>query len=181
MHRSACRVILLLLAPITWHVDAHVARAQTEFTKTTVTYRQVAGHDVLADVYRTDDNEIRPVIVWIHGGALIYLHCRQQGTWPKEVTGFDPVTEAEQISPYEPVRNVTKDFSPTFLIHGTDDTDVPFEQSMMMVEQFRRHEVPHTLEAIDNGEHGLGGGDPQDIKDAYAAMKAFIVRHMESR
>ena len=300
-------------------------RAQPAFAKTTVAYRQVDGHKVLADVYRPDDQQVRPVIVWIHGGALImghresvmgrlralakergyaivsidyrlapetklpeiisdieaafrwvagdgarqfrldpdrmvvsggsaggyltlvtgyrarpkpkalvafwgygdldgdwyskpsphprhnprkisreeslqqtdgtaisdarrrrgnggliYLHCRQNGSWPKEVSGFDPITEADKIAPFEPVRNVTKDYPPTFLIHGTQDTDVPFEQSKMMAEQLERQGVPHVLKSIENGEHGLGGGDPEQIKDAYEAMREFIIQHLDA-
>lgn len=39
--------------------------------KTTVAYREIDGHKILADVYRPKGEEIRPVIVLIHGGALI--------------------------------------------------------------------------------------------------------------
>ena len=45
--------------------------AEISFKKTTVTYREINGHKILADVYRPQDAKIRPVIVWIHGGALI--------------------------------------------------------------------------------------------------------------
>src|SRR5690606_33255179 len=39
--------------------------------KTTYTYKRVGDLEIKADVHRFDDQEIRPVIVWIHGGALI--------------------------------------------------------------------------------------------------------------
>lgn len=39
--------------------------------KTTVTYRTVEGHNLLVDVYRSQTDQPRPVIVWFHGGALI--------------------------------------------------------------------------------------------------------------
>jgi acetyl esterase/lipase len=65
-------------------------------------------------------------------GGLIYLYYRQNGLWPSEVSGFDATEIAEKIAPYEPVRHVTADFPPTLLIHGTKDTDVPFEESTMM-------------------------------------------------
>src|SRR5262245_7970310 len=45
--------------------------AQAKLVKTTVAYREVDGHKILADVYRPTGDEVRPVIVWIHGGALI--------------------------------------------------------------------------------------------------------------
>ncbi len=46
-----------------------------------------------------------------------YLYCRQQGLWPQEVAGHDPVSEAEWFEAYCPV-------------HGEVDTDVPVEQSI---------------------------------------------------
>ena len=41
---------------------------ETSFKKTTVAYREIDGHKILADVYRPQDAKIRPVIAWIHGG-----------------------------------------------------------------------------------------------------------------
>lgn len=300
------------------------AQAVPKWTKATTTYREVAGHEILADIYRPGDDAIRPVIVWIHGGALImghrggvsskitqlaqeqgyaivsidyrlapetklpeiisdieaafrwlatdgaarfhldpdrivvaggsaggyltlvagyrarprpkalvalwgygdlvgdwyskpsphprhnvkkvtlaesqqqtdgtvisdsrqrkgnggliYLHCRQTGTWPLEVSGFDPATDADKIAPFEPVRNVTDSYPPTLLIHGTKDTDVPFEQSVMMADELERHGVRHILKAVEQGEHGLAGGDRKQIEDAYAAMRTFIVRYLD--
>ena len=84
----------------------------------------------------------------------------------------------ELPSVFEPVRNVTKDYPPTLLIHGTSDTDVPFEQSQMMAEQFKKHEVPFQLVPIANGEHGFGGGSRNEIEKAYATMREFIVKHL---
>jgi hypothetical protein len=45
---------------------------------------------------------------YVNGKARMqfYLYCRQQGLWPKEVSGFDPVTEAKAFEPYCPVQNV---------------------------------------------------------------------------
>ena len=305
---------------------AQPASAQSQPVKTTVTYREVDGHKILLDVYRPEGNDVRPVIVWIHGGALImgnregidpqvsalaqengyalvsidyrlapetklpelisdieaafrwlsdagakqfhldadrivvaggsaggyltlvtgyrvqprpkalvalygygdligdwystpsphpchnprkitreeaeqqtdgtiisdagqrkgnggliYLYYRQQGIWPQEVSGFDAATIAEKIVPFEPVRNVTPDYPPTLLIHGTKDTDVPFEESLMMVKQFEKHGVAHLLKRIENGEHGLGGGDPQQIADAYKTMREFVVKHLSAK
>ena len=313
--------VALFVTPGMTH--AQPAPAQPQAVNTTVTYREVDGHKILLDVYRPEGNDVRPVIVWIHGGALImgnregihpqvsalaqvngyalvsidyrlapetklpdlisdieaafhwlsddgakqfhldtdrivvagesaggylalvtgyrvqprpkalvalygygdligdwystpsphpchnprkitreeamqqtdgtvvsdstrrkgdggviYLYYRQQGIWPQEVSGFDVATIAEQIAPFEPVRNVAPDYPPTLLMHGTKDTDVPFEESLMMVKQFEKHSVSHLLRRIENGEHGFGGGDPQQIADAYEAMREFIVKHL---
>jgi dipeptidyl aminopeptidase/acylaminoacyl peptidase len=49
----------------------------------------------------------------------------------------------------------------------------------MMAEQLRKHGVSHKLVAIVGGEHGLAGADPEQIQDAFEAMKEFIVQHIE--
>ena len=113
-------------------------------------------------------------------GGMIYLYYRQNGIWPREVSGFDLATIAAKIAPFEPVRNVTGEYPPTLLIHGTNDTDVPYEQSAMMAEQLKQHGVPFLLKPIMNGEHGFGGGDAKDIENAYATMREFIVKHLEA-
>jgi acetyl esterase/lipase len=299
--------------------------AETSFKRTTVTYREIDGHKILADVYRPQDAKIRPVIVWIHGGALImgnrdleksdfllafaeaegcavvsvdyrlapetklpdiisdieeafpwlagdgakqfhldprrivvagasaggyltlvtgyrvrpkpkalvalygfgdlvgdwsskpnpypsynlrkisreeaesqtdgtiisdsdarkgdggliYMYYRQNGLWPEEVSGFPRSTVANKIAPFEPIRNVTRNWPPTLLIHGTRDTDVPYEQSGLMAKKFKQKGVPFTLIPIENGEHGFEGGDPQKIRDAYKAMREFIKEHLK--
>ena len=113
-------------------------------------------------------------------GGLIYMHYRQNGLWPQEVSGFDRDTIAGKIARYEPVRNVTGDYPPTLLIHGNKDTDVPYEQSTMMASQFKQHGVSYILKTIENGEHGFGGGNAQQIDEAYKEMREFIVRHLEA-
>ena len=50
----------------------------------------------------------------------------------------DPQAEAEKFTPYMPVRNVTSEYPPTILIHGTHDTDVPYQQSLLLAEQLTR-------------------------------------------
>ena len=112
-------------------------------------------------------------------GGLFYLYCRQTGLWPSLVTdGWDPRKDVEKFAPYMPVRNVSSDYPPTLMIHGTDDTDVPHEQSVMMVREFKRHDVDHKLISIKNGEHGLGGGDPEKIDAAYKAAEKFLDRYL---
>lgn len=42
------------------------------YSRETFTYKQVGDLEILADVYRYPDSKSRPVVMWIHGGALIY-------------------------------------------------------------------------------------------------------------
>src|SRR5439155_2436383 len=60
-----------------------------------------------------------------------YRYLRQNGLWAKEVTGFDPA-ERSKLDPYCPVRNITDKYPPILMIHGTKDTDVPYELSANM-------------------------------------------------
>ena len=111
-------------------------------------------------------------------GGAFYQHCRQHGIWPKAVSGWDPHIEADKFFSFMPVKNVTSTYPPTLMIHGTEDTDVPYEQSVMMAEQFESKGVEHQLISIEGGEHGLGGGDPKEIDAAYEAAIAFINHYM---
>jgi acetyl esterase/lipase len=111
-------------------------------------------------------------------GYGFYYFTRRQGIWPNTVSGWDPRTEPERFFPYMPVNNVRSAYPPTVMIHGTADTDVPFEQSRLMADQFRKHGVSFKLLTIPNGEHGLTGGDRQVIEDAYREAFEFADGHL---
>lgn len=46
--------------------------ADSNFVKQTFTYKTAGNLAIKADVYRLAVDDLRPVIVWIHGGALIF-------------------------------------------------------------------------------------------------------------
>jgi acetyl esterase/lipase len=114
-----------------------------------------------------------------HGdGAAIYLHGRQTGQWARDVTGLDPKREPEKFTPLLPVKNVSAQYPPTVLVHGTADTDVPFEQSQMMVREFEQHGVKFEFLPVHGGEHGLAGATPEDIAAAYRKALEFVKREL---
>ena len=53
-----------------------------------------------------------------------------------------------------PVQHVAADYPPTLLLHGDEDTDVPYEQSVMMAHALAGANIPHQLLTIPGGEHG---------------------------
>jgi acetyl esterase/lipase len=110
-----------------------------------------------------------------------YLYLRQNGLWTKEVTGFDPHTDRAKLDPYCPVRNVSPDYPPTLLIHGTEDTDVPFELSSEMAKELARHNVPHELITVPGAGHGLTGGDRKLVQAAHQKALEFIRVHLNSK
>lgn len=113
-------------------------------------------------------------------GGAFYQYCRQQGLWPQAVSGWDPRTEPEKFYPFMAEKNVTPEYPPTALIHGTEDTDVPYELSVHMTAQFQAHHVPHELLTIPGGEHGLAGGDPRLIDEAHQRAFAFVDRYLQA-
>ena len=86
-----------------------------------------------------------------------YLYCRQQGTWPEEVSGFSTETQMDQIKAYCPAYNVDAKYPPTLLLHGTADTDVPYSQSVQMAEMLKAGNIKHELITIEGGGHGFDG------------------------
>ena len=111
-------------------------------------------------------------------GGAFYQYCRQNGAWPKAVSGWDPKQEPEKFFPFMAVKNVTPDYPATFLIHGDKDTDVPYEESEMMAAEFAKNKVEHRLVRVEGGEHGLSGVDPKVIQQAYSQAAMFLQKHL---
>jgi acetyl esterase/lipase len=133
-------------------------------------YRAVGGHPISGVTGESDRGRF-------------YLYCRQHGFWPKEVVGHDPDKEPRAFYPFCPIRNVTHDYPPTMLLHGDKDTDVPFEQSILMARELERDGVEHEFIRIPNGGHGFDGAG-QGIKDPNIArtfdrVLAFLDKHLK--
>jgi dipeptidyl aminopeptidase/acylaminoacyl peptidase len=111
-----------------------------------------------------------------------YLYCRQQGRWPEEVTGHNPDQEPRWFERFCPIRNISQEYPPTLLLHGTADTDVPFEQSELMSRELERHGVEHKLMAMLGRGHGFdkaGAGlrDPETAT-TFDQILAFLKKHL---
>jgi acetyl esterase/lipase len=103
-----------------------------------------------------------------------YLYCRQNGLWPREVAGHDPAAEPRAFDRFCPVRNVSPRYPPTLLIHGTKDTDVPHEQSVLMDRELTRQGVPHEFISVPGGGHGLDNVDRAEVAAIRRRAVAFI-------
>jgi acetyl esterase/lipase len=111
--------------------------------------------------------------------SKFYLYLRQNGLWTKVVSGFDPATERRKLDPYCPVRNLTSSYPPILMIHGTKDTDVPYEESAAMARELARLKAPHELITVEGAGHGLGRGDKKKVADAHQRALAFIRNHLK--
>ena len=118
-----------------------------------------------------------------------YVYCRQTGTWPQEVVGFDPVREPASFAPYNAEALVTPEFPPTLLAHGDREVDGPFEMSSRMAGVLERNGVQHTLIRLEGLNHAFdvfttfppqgpstGLTHPKAV-EAFDAVLRFLTRH----
>jgi acetyl esterase/lipase len=111
----------------------------------------------------------------------LYLYLRQNGLWTQVVTGFDPKTEKKKLDPYCPVRNITANYPPILMIHGTNDQDVPCQESLDMAEQLKQKGVRYELIAVPGAGHMLSGGDKEQVAKAHARAREFIKENLGSK
>lgn len=76
---------------------------------------------------------------------------------------FDP----KQAADVSPLKFVTKDDAPTYLVHGDKDDLVPLWHSEKIVEEFNRVGVKNGLDVIEGAGHGF---DPKGNKRMFDGM-----------
>ena len=106
-----------------------------------------------------------------------YLYCRQHGVWVQEVTGRN--RNDDFLKMYNPISNLIEDFPPTLFLHGDKDTDVPYEQSVIMYEKLKNIGVHTELVTIHNADHVFDQNfsDPV-VQAAFKRVVDFLQRHM---
>ena len=145
-----------------WYIKpSEFYRTSKPILERDATYRALAPEVVTAPADRAQ----------AEARSKFYLYLRQNGLWTREVTGLEP---GPKLDRYCPVRNVTPAWPPTILIHGTDDTDVPYDRSANMAKEFEKHKVAHELVTVPGAGHGLSNGDKKLVADANAKARAFI-------
>ena len=105
-----------------------------------------------------------------------YLYTRQQGIWPNAVTGRDP-SERSWFASFEPLRNIDEAYPPTILLHGNNDTDVPFEQSVLLSQALAANGVPHEFLSNEVWPHAfdfIGTLADEGVADAYQKVWEFV-------
>jgi len=108
-----------------------------------------------------------------------YFYCRQQGTWPEAVSGCDPVREREKLLRYCPVHNIGADYPPALLLHGDQDTDVPYEQSVQMHAALEQHGIESQLVTVKGAGHGFDGdGKDPEVKQVFEGVVNFLQAHI---
>lgn len=111
-----------------------------------------------------------------------YLYCRQQGTWGREIVGRDYDDLELLSSRYCPIRAISSDYPPTFLLHGDQDTDVPVTESLSLIEALSKSGVPHDQMILQGYEHGFdvagNGIRNPPVAQAFDAVIQFLKRYV---
>lgn len=103
----------------------------------------------------------------------IYLRARQTGTWPSLVSGYEPGMTHDLLTPYCPILNIDAHFPPTFLLHGTADTDVPFGLSQDMYNALAEKGINVQLCVVPDGPH-IFDSTWQNGPDEFGQVVDFI-------
>jgi acetyl esterase/lipase len=130
---------------------------------------------------RGSGNDCVPSGSALEGRFDYYVYARQQGTWPLEVSGHDPLTEAAWFRAYEPVQNVTTDYPPTMLLHGRADTDVPFAAAERMAAALEEQGVAYELVSRAGWNHVFDQVEAgsADVQAALGQVIAFLDGHLK--
>ncbi len=109
-----------------------------------------------------------------------YLYCRQNGIWTSEVSGYDILSYREKLKEFCPIYNINKDYPPTLLLHGDEDTDVPYKQSVVMANKLQTMGIESKLITLKGKNHAFD----YDMKDkqvilAFEEVLSFLKEHIK--
>ena len=113
-----------------------------------------------------------------NGEGDFYLYCRQRGIWPNEVGGRDPQEDPDFFVPYCPEQNVAESYPPTMLLHGTNDSDVPYALSVQMAAALEKKGIEHQLLTMEGGEHGFEYHEDRFPHTWWHTVFDFLDRHL---
>ena len=100
-----------------------------------------------------------------------YVYTRQRASWIDLVCADKVCTSAQ----YCPVEHVDKSYPPTFLAHGTVDTDVPYSSSERMYRTLQERSVPSYLHLLEGYGHAFDRNDKDsEVQNVIRNMRRFL-------
>jgi len=110
-----------------------------------------------------------------------YLYCRQNGLWPEQVAGKDPFKNRKWFRQYEAIFNISDSYPPTVLLHGEQDTDVPFQQSEAMAAELEKNGRPFLFIRDPGWGHGFdrAGLDDPLVGAAFKSILDFLEEYLK--
>src|SRR5207249_1229608 len=89
----------------------------------------------------------------------------------------DPATEAEMLRSLSPIHKVDRIISPTIVLHGANDTNVPVVEAERVVEMLKKRNVPVEYVAFPDEGHGWRKA-PNRIRSTLEITR-FFVRYLK--
>lgn len=100
----------------------------------------------------------------------LYLYGRQTGKWIDLISLSE--TDRKINSPYY---HLHTNFPPTILLHGTNDQDVPYNESEAIYTKLKELNIPTRLVTIPNGKHLFDKNfNSPIVQKAYKETVSFI-------
>lgn len=123
-------------------------------------YAALAGVTLEPTVYRcavsvAGISDLAKMLQWEGRGGL---DAREATRYWDRFWGVSGSSDPK-LDTISPIRHVDAVRAPVLLIHGRDDTIVPFEQSQMMFDALRHENKEVQLVALNHEDHGLSHGD----------------------
>jgi acetyl esterase/lipase len=90
---------------------------KSKYTKVTYTYKTVDSHKIFADVYRMPGEDVRPAIIWVHGGALIFGTRKWLGPEQLEMylsAGYAVISIDYRLAPETKLEEIIKDLEDSY-------------------------------------------------------------------
>lgn len=111
--------------------------------------------------------------------AGFYLYLRQNGLWNEMVAGLSPEKSYDRLVKYCPAFNIGSDYPATLMAHGTDDTDVPYEESAFMAKKLGEAGIQHELVTVENGIHGFDEDmESSASRQVFEKVISFLKKHL---
>ena len=85
----------------------------------------------------------------------------------------DPATEAEMLRELSPIHHVSRVQSPTIVLHGANDTNVPVVEAEQVVQNLQARDVPVKYVLFEDEGHGFRK-TPNRIQSVIAIVRWFV-------
>ena len=95
--------------------------------------------------------------------------------------GCKPDEAPDKWAEASPITHVTKDASPTLLIHGEKDELVPLHQSELMKAALDKVGVENQLIVVKNAGHGFKGADDGEVQQALTRAVIWLMGHARAK
>jgi len=114
-----------------------------------------------------------------NGRYTYYFYCRQQGIWPTAVSGYQLDIDQKKLLMFSPIHHITADYPPVLFLHGDQDTDVPYEQSVLMAAALESNGIENRLITVKGAGHGFDGDRKNpEVRLIFEDVVKFLQGHL---